>query len=195
MLMPNASSSSVSGSARAKRPETITSAAQLESAWRALEGGKRDQPGSVHVTEIGFSELLLRPLTRDEFPSTLSRVFSAQPVMSSLCKLDLSYNNLHDSFWMREWAAVPATGLWTTLTSVNFANNMYVLLTRVHDPLAGSSVVVAEVPTHPQVHFGLASVDGRAAEPMPQAVGPRSVPQPARSTASFYECSADDRVW
>ncbi|TYZ59678.1 hypothetical protein PybrP1_011339 [[Pythium] brassicae (nom. inval.)] len=112
------------GSARARRPQTISTAAQAENAWSVLQGGKREQTNSLHITALCFSETLLRPHACDQLPSTLCRVFSAPSVMASLYELDLSYNNLNDAFWACEWAAVPSTGLWTALTSVNFANNI-----------------------------------------------------------------------
>lgn len=110
--------------AKARRRQSVSTAAQAESAWSVLCGGTRGQPGELHVTEICFSEALQQP--QDQLPATLFGVFCAPSVMSSLCALDLSFNSLNDAFWDREWGALPPTGEWTALTSINLANNMSV---------------------------------------------------------------------
>lgn len=117
-------------SSKARKSQVISSVAQVDEMCQLVHDaqGKRAQTGDVgQITQIQLSEALLQQQQQpsERFPVALFQVLSAASVMHSLQKLDLSYNNLHDVFWRSEWPS--GGGHWTALTSVNFANNMYIV--------------------------------------------------------------------
>jgi hypothetical protein len=88
----------------------LTTVAQLRDVLRF--GGHDD------ISEIVISECGADPFNGD----LVLRVVSLPVITTSLRVLDLSFNNLPDSFWMQaEWTEAPPR--WPSLTHMNLANN------------------------------------------------------------------------
>ncbi|KAF1327123.1 Nlrc3 protein, partial [Globisporangium splendens] len=78
-------------------------------------------PSESAITELALSETLRRHLRDDTLLKLVLRIFSSPLVMVSIQVLDLSHNDLDDSFW----TPLPSNGSWMALTSINISNNRF----------------------------------------------------------------------